>query len=82
MNIAERALRSIAFGARKQLERCLAEIDPDGYYPNCCTEDLRIHIAAVAVAKLTTQRGTPDWDAIARSETEMEHSSRAGNIEG
>jgi len=74
-----KALRTIGFGARKQLEEYLSEIDPDGYYPNCCTEDLRIFIACTAVAKLTPQREQPDYDWIAAGEHEL--SVRGGRTE-
>ena len=51
-DIRDRALRVIAYGSAKMMQEFLAEIDPDGYYPEATKrKGLWIHIARVVCAK-------------------------------
>ena len=50
-DLKDRALRVIAYGSTKMMKEFLAEMDPDGYYPNATHCDLIIHIARAVCAK-------------------------------
>jgi len=59
-DIRDRALRVIAYGSTKMMQEFLAEIDPDGYYPEATKRNgLWVHIARVMCTKELDRRELP-----------------------
>ena len=63
-DIRDRALRVIAYGSWQDMKKFLAEIDPDGYYPEAEKRNgLWVHIARLVCAKQLDRREPPlGWD--------------------
>jgi len=63
-DIRDRALRVIAYGSWQDMKKFLAEIDPDGYYPEAEKRNgLWVHIARLVCAKQLDRREPPAAEA-------------------